>query len=185
MSWLLNITIAKPLSYPAVSSAGREPTRGLRRGDSEGIRILYTYVTSSGDGSQSEEVRHAYGRSRNSVSRMVSERCKINVATALEIRFCTCPVERTGACRSTILGLRIVEKGLYCCCVSMELRSDNFAARVLLVVKNRGGSRAPPPPPPFGTELALNAEVTARLAHVATPTQRTSPYKSLLHVLQT
>ena len=72
-----------------------------------------------------EEVRHAYGRVRNSVSRMV----QINVATALEVRFCTCPVEQTRACRSTILGLRIVEKVLYCSCVSVELRSDNFAAR--------------------------------------------------------
>ena len=76
-----------------------------------------------------EEVRHAYGRARNSVSRMVSEHYKINVATALEVRFCTCPVERTRACRSTTLGLRIVEKGLYLSCVSVELRSDNFAAR--------------------------------------------------------
>ena len=62
-----------------------------------------------------EEVRHAYGRARNSVSRMVSEHCKINVATALEVGFCTCPVELTRACRSTILGLRIVEKGLCVC----------------------------------------------------------------------
>ena len=38
---------------------------------------------------------------------------------------------------------------------------------------------------PFGTEQSLNAEVTALLAHVATQTQHTSPYKSLLHVLQT
>ena len=59
----------------------------------------------------------------------VSEHGKINVATALEVRFCTSHVELTRACRSTILGLRIVEKGLYCSCVSVELRSDNFAAR--------------------------------------------------------
>ena len=44
-----------------------------------------------------------------------------------------------------------------------------------------GGANAPP----FRTEQALNAKVTARLAHVAIPTQRTSLYKSLLHVLQT
>ena len=78
---------------------------------------------------RSEEVRHAYGRARNSVSRIVSEYYKIDVATALEVRFCTSRVELTRACRSTILGLRIVEKGLYCSCVSVELRSDNFAAR--------------------------------------------------------
>ena len=84
-----------------------------------------------------EEVRHAYGRARNSVSRMVSEHCKINVATALEVRFCPCPVEQTRACRSTILGMRIVERGLYCSCVSMELRSDNFAARVITSQQER------------------------------------------------
>ena len=33
-------------------------------------------------------------------------------------------------------------------------------------------------PPPFGIEQALNAEVTALLAHVASQTQHTSPYKS-------
>ena len=76
-----------------------------------------------------EEVRHAYGRARNSVSRIVSEHSKINVATALEVCFCTCPVELTGDCRNTILGLRIVEKGLYFSCVSVELKSDNFATR--------------------------------------------------------
>ena len=76
-----------------------------------------------------EEVRHAYGRARNSVSRIVSEHGKSNVATALEVRFCTSRVELTRACRSTILGLWIVEKGLYCSCVSVELRSDNFAER--------------------------------------------------------
>ena len=59
----------------------------------------------------------------------VSEHCKINIATALEVHSCTCPVELTRACRSTILSLRIVEKGLYCSRVSVELRSDNFAAR--------------------------------------------------------
>ena len=57
----------------------------------------------------------------------VSEHCKINMATALEVHSCTCPVELTRACRSTILSLRIAEKGLYCSCVSVELRSDNFA----------------------------------------------------------
>ena len=79
---------------------------------------------------------HAYGRARNSVSRIVSEHGKINVATALKVHFCTCPVERTRACGITILGVRIVEKRLYCSwkrlycsCVSVELRSDNFAAR--------------------------------------------------------
>ena len=55
--------------------------------------------------------------------------CTINVATALEVCFCTCPVKLTRACRSTVLGLHIVEKGLYRSCVSVELRSDNFAAR--------------------------------------------------------
>ena len=64
-----------------------------------------------------------------SVSRMVSEHWKINMATALKVHFCTCPVELTTACRSIILGLRIVEKGLYCSCVSVELRCDNFMAR--------------------------------------------------------
>ena len=40
--------------------------------------------------------------------------------------------------------------------------------------------------PPFGTEQALNAEVYRALsACIATPTQRTSLYESLLHVLQT
>ena len=42
-----------------------------------------------------EEVGHAYGPARNSVSRMVSKHCKINVETALEVRFCTCPVARS------------------------------------------------------------------------------------------
>ena len=75
----------------------------------------------AGHKTSTEEVRHAYGRARNSVSRIVSEHGKINVATALEVRFCTSRVELTRACRSTILGLRIVEKGLYCSCVSVEL----------------------------------------------------------------
>ena len=78
---------------------------------------------------EAEEVGHAYGPARNSVSRMVSEHCKINVETALEVRFCTCPVARTRSCRSTILGLRIVEMGLYCSYVSVALRYHNFAAR--------------------------------------------------------
>ena len=56
---------------------------------------------------------HAYGPARNSVSRMVSKHCKINVETALEVRFCTCPVAHTRSCRSTILGSRIVEMGPY------------------------------------------------------------------------
>ena len=44
----------------------------------------------------------------------------------------------------------------------------------------------PPPPPPFGSEPALSAEVyRTRLADVATPIQRTSLCKSLVHVLQT
>ena len=43
------------------------------------------------------------------MSHMVSEHCKINVAAALDVHFCTCPVELTIACRSTILSLRIVE----------------------------------------------------------------------------
>ena len=51
------------------------------------------------------------------------------VAAALEVCFCTCPVELTRAYRSTILDLRVVEKRLYCSCVSVELRSDNFAAK--------------------------------------------------------
>ena len=80
-------------------------------------------------GTRSEEVGHAYGPARNSVSRMVSKHYKINVETALEVRFCTCPVARTRSCRSTILGSRIVEMGLYCFCVSVALGSHNFAAR--------------------------------------------------------
>ena len=80
-------------------------------------------------GCHPEEVRHAYGAARNSVSRMVSEHCKINVATALEVRFCTCPIAGTRTCRSAILGLLIVEVEPYCSCVSVELRTDNFAAR--------------------------------------------------------
>ena len=43
-----------------------------------------------------------------------------------------------------------------------------------------GGAHAPS----FGTKQARNS-FTARLAHVATPTQRTSLYEQLLHVLQT
>ena len=80
-------------------------------------------------GVESEEVGHAYGPARKSVSRMVSKHYKINVETALEVRFCTCPVARTRSCRSTILGSRIVEMGLYCSCVSVALGSHNFAAR--------------------------------------------------------
>ena len=74
----------------------------------------------------SEEVGHAYGCARNVVSRMVS---KHSVATALEVRFCTCPVAETRSCRSIILGLRIVEMGPYCSCVSVALGSQTFAAR--------------------------------------------------------
>ena len=76
-----------------------------------------------------EEVGHAYGRARNAVSRMVSKHCKISVATALEVRFCTCPVAGTRSCRSIILGSRIVEMGPYCSFVSVALGSQNFAAR--------------------------------------------------------
>ena len=75
------------------------------------------------------EVGHAYGRARNAVSRTVSKHCKISVATALEVRFCTCPVAGTRSCRSIILGSRIVEMGPYCSCVSVALGSQNFAAR--------------------------------------------------------
>ena len=71
-------------------------------------------------------VGHAYGPARNSVSRMVS---KINVETALEVRFCTCPVARTRSCRSTILGSRIVEMEPYCSYLSVALECHNFAAR--------------------------------------------------------
>ena len=52
-------------------------------------------------------------------------------------------------------------------------------------------STPPPPPPPPKTEQVPNTEFyralsfTAHLAHVATLTQRTSLYESLLHVLQT
>ena len=47
-----------------------------------------------------------------------------------------------------------------------------------------GGGHGGSMPPPFGTEQARNAEVYRTLiAHVATPTQRTS--ESLLHVLHT
>ena len=75
------------------------------------------------------EVGHAYGPARNSVSRMVSKHCKINVETALEVRFCTCPVARTRSCRSTILGSQIVEMGPYCSYVSVALGCRNFTAR--------------------------------------------------------
>ena len=78
---------------------------------------------------QPEEVGHAYGRARNAVSRMVSKHCKISVATALEVRFCTCPVAGTRSCRSIILGSRIVEMEPYCSFVSVALGSQNFAAR--------------------------------------------------------
>ena len=76
-----------------------------------------------------EEVGHAYGPARNSVSRMVSKHCEINVETALEVRFCTCPVARTRSCRSTILGAWIVEMEPYCSYVSVALECHNFAAR--------------------------------------------------------
>ena len=46
-------------------------------------------------GVKAEEVGHAYGPARNSVSRMVSKHYKINVETALEVRFCTCLVATT------------------------------------------------------------------------------------------
>ena len=62
-----------------------------------------------------EEVGHAYGCARNAVSRVVSKHCKISVATALEVCFCTCPVAGTRSCRSIILGSRIVEMGLLLC----------------------------------------------------------------------
>ena len=51
-----------------------------------------------------QEVWHAYGPARNSVSSMV---------TVVNIAFCTCPVPRTRSCRSTILGSQIVEMGPY------------------------------------------------------------------------
>ena len=77
-----------------------------------------------------EEVGHAYGSARNSVSRMLSKHCKINVEMALEVRFCTCPVACTRSCRSTILGSWIVEMGPYCSYVSVALGCLNFATRV-------------------------------------------------------
>ena len=40
---------------------------------------------------------HDYGPARNSVSRTLS---KINVATAFEVRFCTCLLALTRACRA-------------------------------------------------------------------------------------
>ena len=40
-----------------------------------------------------------------------------------------------------------------------------------------------PMPPPSGLSKHKTRRFTARLAHVATPTQRTSLYESLLHVL--
>ena len=87
-------------------------------------------ATDSADSSaDSEEVGHAYGPERNSVSRMVSKHCKINVETALEVRFCTCPVARTRSCRSTILGSRIVEMEPYFSYVSVALECHNFTAR--------------------------------------------------------
>ena len=53
----------------------------------------------------------------------VSEHCKINVATALEVRFCTC---LSRACRSTS-SLRMVKDST--APVYLELRSDNFVAK--------------------------------------------------------
>ena len=102
-------------SFPGPSPASRRLQYGKRR--------------EAGLGPGAEEVGHAYGRARNSVSRMVSKHCEISVATALEVRFWTCPVARTRTCRSIILGSRIVEMGPYCSCVSVVLGSHNFAAR--------------------------------------------------------
>ena len=97
-------------------------------------RILGTwsecnYWFSSKIHQQPEEVGHAYGPARNSVSHMVSEHCKINVETALEVRFCTCPVVRTRSCRSTILGSRIVE---------MRPSGSGPCERGLVLMRGRG-----------------------------------------------
>jgi len=73
-----------------------------------------------------EEIGHAYGPARNSVSRMVSQDQRGDGSRSA---FCTCPVARTRSCRSTILGSRIVEMGLYCFYVSVALGCHNFAAR--------------------------------------------------------
>ena len=70
---------------------------------------------------RSEEVGHTYGPARNSVSRMVSKHCKINVMTVLKVHFCTCPVAETRTCRSTILGSQIVEVRPYCSRISVVL----------------------------------------------------------------
>ena len=94
--------------------------------ESAGCHQTLSARVGSGDETNPEEVGHAYGPARNSVSRMVS---MINVETALEVRFCTCPVARTRSCRSTILGSRIVEMEPYCSYVSVALECHNFAAR--------------------------------------------------------
>ena len=60
---------------------------------------------------------------------VVSEHCKVNLVTALDVRFSTFPVKQTRACRSTILGLRIVQMGRYCFCISVAPRSHNLAAK--------------------------------------------------------
>ena len=53
--------------------------------------------------------------------------CAINVETALEVRFCTCPAAGTKTFRSTILGSQIVEMELYSSCVSVALGSQEGA----------------------------------------------------------
>ena len=53
------------------------------------------------------------------MSRMVSEHCKISVAMALKVCFCTCPVTGNRSCRSIILGSLIVEMGPYTAPVSL------------------------------------------------------------------
>ena len=103
--------------------------RGIGRRSPDPFSLEPRERAGSGHETTSEEVGHAYGRARNAVSRMVSKHCKISVATALEVRFCTCPVAGTRSCRSIILGSRIVEMGYYCSCVSVALGSQNFAAR--------------------------------------------------------
>ena len=90
----------------------------------ESVELKFCY------GQGSDQLGHAYGHARNAMSHMVSKHCKISVATALELRFCTCPFAGTRSCRSIILGLQIVEMGPYYSCVSVVLGNQNFVARV-------------------------------------------------------
>ena len=56
------------------------------------------------------EVHNLNGKSKNKYIHELSDLIR---HTALEVHFCTCPVEQTRACRNTILDSWIVETGLY------------------------------------------------------------------------